>query len=417
MYCGECGTKNNQGDRFCAECGKPLAQEETKEIVTNSPNIVTQPRQPMSKKNKIIITVVTVIILLLGAGYKVGSDLTSPKKVADDYIQASISQDADKLYKYLKIEGDTTFVSKKIFKELLKTNKIETTGIKNYKITGVEYGEGKLTAEVTFTYTKEGSSTERTDSIKLTKQKDKKFLIFDNWEIADLSSSSITMENYTIKATKGSTVTFAGIKLTDKYLDKDKSTSYLDVYVLPQVFTTKTNLKAVLTNGLEIEEKVTPSAYYDSYTISFDEDSLTEEAKQKIITKAKETLTTVYTNAINQTAFSEFKSNFAHSNLDLTNLETAYNSLLSDLTNSSTTLTSIEFTDVSIYDLKINNNGNLEVEVKTKYNYTVTYTDWDDTVQTKENSDYSYMTVVLKYDKGTYYVVDLDDLEDYFSKY
>jgi len=415
MFCGECGAKNNNQDAFCSECGAPLVHEETtKQGVTT--NVVKTPKKPMSKKNKIIIAIVAAVVVLLGIGYKVGSDATDPKKVADDYIQATISQNGDKLYKYLEIEGDKTFVSKKIFKNLLKANKSSTSEIENYKITDVKYGDGKLTAEVEFTYTMKGSSKERTDSINLTKQKEKKLLFFDNWKISD-DISSLIQEDFTIKVTKGSTVTYAGVKLTSKYLDKDESTSKLDVYVLPQVFTAETKIKAVLPSGIEIEDEVTPSSYRTSYTVSFDEDNLSASAKEKITTKAKSALTTIYTNAISKKTFSEFKSSFEHGKLDLSDFETNYTSFLSDLDDWSTKLTSIEFTNVSIYDVEINEDGNLEVEVKANYDYSVTYTNWDDEVQTHEDSDYSYMTVILAIDKNEYYVIDAYDLEDYFSKY
>ena len=415
MFCGECGAKNNKEDRFCSECGAPLEQEEAQETTTN---VVKKPRQPMSKKNKIIVAVIAAIVVVLGIGYKVGSDMTSPKSIASDYIKAVVSNDSDRLYKYLEIEGDKTFVSKKIFNELMSnTDDSNSSSIENYKITNVEYGDGKLTAKVYFTYTIKGSSLEKTSSISLTKQKDKKFIIFDNWKISDLSTDSTIIKDYKIKVTKGSTVTFAGVKLTDKYLDKEESTSKIDVYSLPQVFTTKTTLKAELPSGLEIEEEVTPSSYYSTHTVTFDEDSLTEAAKEKITEKSKEVLTTIYESAIANKQFSEIKSSFEHGNLDLTDLETNYNSFVSNLTNSSNTLTSITLTNLTLYDLDLNDDGYLEIEFRVNYNYSISYANWDDEVQTHHDSDSDYMTVVLAYDNGEYYLVDFDSLDYYFSRY
>ena len=415
MFCGECGAKNKKNDAFCSECGAPLEHEDEKQVVTT--NVVKKSKQPMSKKNKIIIGVIAAMVLLLGIGYKIGSDITNPKAVAKNYIQATIDKDGDKLYKYLELDGDKTFVTKKIFKSLLKNSDIESSNVENYKITEVEYGDGKLSAKVKFTYTIKGSSSEKTDTVNLTKQKDKKFLFFDNWKIADMTAENLTMKDYTIKVAKGATVTYAGVKLTDKYLNKDESTSKLDVYVLPLVFTTETKLKTVLSNGLEIEETVTPSKYYSTHTVSFDEDSLTESAKEKIVNKAKESLNTIYTNAIARKQFNEIKSNFEHEGLDLSDFESSYNEFVSDLEDAYSKLTSINFTDLSIYDLEIDEDGNLEVEVKVNYDYTVSYTNWDDEVETHEDSYYSYMTVVLAYDKDAYYLVNIDDLEDYFSRY
>ena len=220
MFCGECGAKNNSEDRFCSECGAPLVQEENK-TNTNS-SIVKKPRQPMSKINKIIVGLVIIVIAILGVLYKIGSDITNPKTIANNYIKATVNQDGDKLYKYLEIEGDDTFISKDIFKELLKNSNTDSKKVENYKITEVQYSDEKLTATVKFTYTVEGSTSEKTSSVNLSKQKNKKFLIFDNWKVKDTSISSVTVENYKIKVTKGSKVTFAGVELNDKYLDKDE---------------------------------------------------------------------------------------------------------------------------------------------------------------------------------------------------
>ena len=413
MYCSECGAKNKKTDAFCSECGHPLMQEDEKQEVTTK---VVKDKKPMSKKNKIIIGIITGIVLLLGIGYKVGSDMSSPKKVADEYIKDVISGDGNKLYKYLELEGDKTFVSKKIFADLVGDSN-SNTAIENYKITDVEYGDGKLTATVKFSYTSKTSSSEKTSSIKLVKESKKKFIVFDSWKINDSSVTAATVKDYTIKVIKGSKLTFAGIEVKSKYLNKDESNSKYDVYDLPLVFSTKTELKVVLPSGMEIKEIVTPSAYYNLHEVSLDENTLSTSEKEKIVSKAKESLTTIYTNAIEQKEFSSFKSNLEHGSLDLSKLESSYNSFLSDLKEATNTLTSITFKDVSIYDLDITNDGYLEVEVKANYDYTVKYTNFNNEEKENSSSSYEYMKLTYAYDKGEYYLVNVSDLEDYFSRY
>mgnify|MGYP004463793465 CR=1 FL=1 len=413
MFCGECGAKNNSEDRFCSECGAPLVQEENK-TNTNS-SIVKKPRQPMSKRNKIIVGLVIIVIAILGVLYKIGSDITNPKTIANNYIKATVNQDGDKLYKYLEIEGDDTFISKDIFKELLKNSNTDSKKVENYKITEVQYSDEKLTATVKFTYTVEGSTSEKTSSVNLSKQKNKKFLIFDNWKVKDTSISSVTVENYKIKVTKGSKVTFAGVELTDKYLDKDDSTTKLDVYKLPVVFKSKTTIKTVLANGLEIEETVTPSTY--AHTVDLDEDNLTAANKEKVISKIKESLATIYTSAIAKKPFSEIKSNFEYNQLDLKDLETSYTDFLSSLESSTNTLTSITFKDISIYDLSLDEDGNIKVKVKANFDYTVSYTNFSNEAATHDDTDYYYITAVLNYNNGSYYLVNINNLKTYFSRY
>ena len=412
MFCGECGTKNEKNSAFCSECGAKLEQNVTLE---ETKNVATAPKKPVSKSTKIVIAVVAIIVVVISVFFIVGSKLTSPKAVAKGYIKAVVEKDANKLYDYLDLKGDTTFITKKMYNELMKESKL-TTDVVNYKITEVEYNDSKLNAEVEFEYATKDSSKENEGVVYLTKLKSKKFLFFDNWQVSNENSLASIIEDYTLKVSKGAKLTYGGIKVDSKYLDKNKSTSSIDVYVLPQVFATKTKVKAELTNGMTIEEEVVPSSYY-SHTIKFSEDSLSASAKSKIIDAAKKSLTTVYTNAIGNKSFNDIKSNFEHKGINLKDLEEEYTELVNDLSSASNTLTSITFKDVSIYDIELNEDGYLEVEVKAKYDYTVKYKSFSDEEKTNEDSDYSYMTVILAEDSGKYYLVDLDDLETYFSRY
>lgn len=412
MFCGECGAKNKKTDAFCQECGAPLTQEVKEEKNTTVQKVV-KPRQPMSKKNKIIVAIIAVVVVVLGIGYKVLSDMTSPKSIAKDYIQATINQDGNKLYKYLELDGDKTFVSKKIFTELLK-NSMGDTNVSNYKITDVEYGSNGLTAKVKFVYTMKDSSSEEDGYVSLVKEKGKKYLIFDNWKLADMSSSNMVVKDYKIQVAKGAKVTYAGIELTDKYMDKKSTDSNMDVYILPQVFTTTATLKAVLPSGFEIEENVTPSSYSNVHTVSFNEDNLTDDAKNKIIDKSKNVLMTLYESAISEKEFSEIKGSFEHNGVDLKKLEKSYSGFLSNMKSAYRTLTSIEFTDISIYDLELTDDGFLEVELSLNFDYSTKYTSWSDEVITDSDDDYDYVYLTFTYDNGEYYLVNFDSLQYYF---
>ena len=414
MFCGECGTKNKKGDAFCKECGSKL---ESVEVTTNKTKkeVSNAPKKPMAKSTKIIIGVVAVIIAAIVALFIVLGNITNPKNVAKEYIQAVVNKDGNKLYNYLNIEGDSTFVSKNVFNNYIK-EKIKDDAVTNYKITDVEYSTGKLQATVRFTYTTKNSSSEKTGKVTLTKDKSKKYLFFDNWKIND-SIDTAVVKDYTLKVTKGSTLTYGGIKVDKKYLDSSKSSTEYDVYVLPQVFGYETVVKAVLPSGLEIEEKVTPSTYYSTHTVSFDEDTLTDAAKNKIIEVAKKDLNTIYTSAIAKKSFADIKSNFDVKGIDLTKFEQSYNNFVTKLGNESNILTSFTVTNASIYDIDLDSNGYLEVEFKVNYDYAIKYTDYSNNEKTHSDSDYDYMTVTLTYKNGTYYLVNINELETYFSRY
>lgn len=412
MFCSECGSKNKQGDLFCQECGASLKNNE-EEPKKSSPKETT-PRKSMSKKQKIIISVVAVVVVAFGVSYKIIGDKCNPKNIAKEYIQAVVSNDADKIYQYFEIEGDKTFVSKKIFKELLKDEKSD---IENFAVSNIKDGQGNLSRLVSFTYTTKNSSSEKTGTITLKKQKGKKFFFFDNWKV-DTGISASVVKDYTIKVPKDASITFAGVKVDKKYKDEDASTDTLDAYKLPQVFSRETNVKLQLSSGMELELDITPSLYYSNYTVNINRQSLSKKETEKITKTIKEAITTIYNSGIERKSFDDIKSNFEKDDLDLTDFSEEYASFIEDLEDASNQLTSIDFTDVELTDFRLNDDNELQASVKVSYKYSIKYKSlFSDEEETRDDSTYSYMTFVLGYKDGEYHIVKPNNLVTYFSRY
>ena len=91
MFCGECGTKNKKNAAYCEGCGAKLKEEKE--------DIPTKEKKPMSKKNKILLILLVIVIACVFALYKVGENLTNPKTIAKDYIKIVINNDLSSLYK------------------------------------------------------------------------------------------------------------------------------------------------------------------------------------------------------------------------------------------------------------------------------------------------------------------------------
>ena len=409
MFCSECGAKNAKNSTFCSECGSKIIEK--KEDKKSSKKI----EKDLDSKNskKVLFVIIVLVIMALGVGYKVCSDLTSPKHIASEYVKAVVSNDTDKIYNYLELKGDKTFITKKVFKTLVK--KTNTSNIENYKVTDVF--KKSLTATVKFAYTTKGSSYESTDTIDLIKAKNKRYFIFDNWKIADVDTSKMIMENYTIKTLKGTELKYAGIKVNKKYLDKSKSDSEYDVYVLPQVFKYETVLTAKLPNGMEIENKVTPSVYYDTITVKFDKNSISKDMEKTLCDTSKSVLTTVYEKAIGNKPVEEVLKEFKHNDIDLSKIELDYKDLVSNLESAINKLIEIKFKDLSIYSLDVKDDGDFEVEFKVNYDYIVEYTTLDSEIKTITKSSYSYITLTYEYENSKFYLKDLENLKTYFSRY
>ena len=156
MYCGECGAKLKKNAEFCGECGAKVHQKEEEEKKTKKVVKKTE-RKPMSKKKKaIIITVVVLVVVVIGS-YWFLSKRFGPEGVATEYLEAMISNDADRIYNALNLSGDTTFTTKEAFKKIFDSLHNGYDDVVNYKVIDVEYNEGKLTANVEFQIASEGS--------------------------------------------------------------------------------------------------------------------------------------------------------------------------------------------------------------------------------------------------------------------
>ena len=149
MYCGECGTQNKKGSKFCEECGSKLQTNEKEEKTKNKVE-----RKPLTDKQKKLYIAIAIVLVILFGGYKYLENETSPKKVVENYLKAVNSNNYKKLYKYSNYDGDKTFISQKQFVELMKEeNKDSKAG--NYVVGEVRYENGNLNAVVTVNTTEQ----------------------------------------------------------------------------------------------------------------------------------------------------------------------------------------------------------------------------------------------------------------------
>ncbi len=427
MYCGECGAKNKKGARFCEECGKPLEavdEKVSKAETSNSKGRRPRPvkkapveKKPMSKKAKVGIIIGVIVAVIVVAFIVIGNMLTDPKKIATEYFEAITSYDADKMYAYLDVK-ESDFANKKIFKKIVDRQLKETKNVPkvtNYKVTSTEKSSSGLVMYVKINYTMEGSTEDKTQTIELTKDKNKKFLFFDNWKIA--MTDVETVEDFELSVMKDSTVTLEGVKVDKKYIDKEESDDSIDVYKLPSLFPLEYEMQVALPLGFTLEDELDAGRYSKSQTVNLDEENIPEAEQKKIADKAKQDLLTLYNSAITNKSWDEIKSGFEYKDADLDDLKEAYEDLKEDLNSSSSTkLTQIEYKDLELRSVDINDDGFLSMYVYAKYNYTVSYEE-DGQTKTKSKSTTDGMYLTYDYKENAYRLVDASSLQTYFSRY
>ena len=98
MFCEECGAKNNKGTAFCEECGHKLPVEVKEAKATKEePKKEKVAKKPISKKTKILVGVIAVVVAALVGTYFYLSSLFTPEKIALKYFKAYANKDADKI--------------------------------------------------------------------------------------------------------------------------------------------------------------------------------------------------------------------------------------------------------------------------------------------------------------------------------
>lgn len=406
MFCGECGTKNKNGAQFCENCGAKMKVEK----VTTKKTEVKE-KQPMSKKTKMILAIVGVVAVIIISLCIYLSTLTNPKNIAEKLFNATTNYDFDAIYEFLDVEK-SDFTTKEMFINIMskEAEGSEKPVIVNYTVSNPIISADQMTATVTVTYLEKDSSNSSTFDVKLVKAKDKKWLFFDNWKV--VMSGMEMAHDFEIQVAKGSKVTVEGIEIGEQYLDKDSSTEQMDVYKMPAMFEAYYGISIELPMGIKKEDKmrVRDESYY-KYRLSVSD--LSDSDKSKFTSTAKSSLGTLYNGVKDQKSFDDIKSSFEYEGADLSDLKSDYEILVKNI---GTSLTSINFTDITLSDISVKSNGNIELYLKAKYNYTVTYESSGET-KTHDSNDYDYLYLTYAYVNGEYKLVDTSSLNTYFSKY
>lgn len=409
MYCGECGAKNKKDAEFCGECGAKLEHEKEEK---NKKEEKKEDKKPMTKKNKIILLVVLILIVLLIIGYSFLNKKYSAEGVATDYLEALISNDADKIYDSLNIDSNNKFTSKETFKKMFEENYKTDIEVLNYTLTDIEYNDGNLSAEVEFKVIYKDSK-EDSITINVVKDSKKKFLVFDSWYVSN-GENALIVNDYTINVPKGAKVSVNDIELDNSYLNKDESTDSKDVYVIDKIFrgtaTIKTNIW-----GIETSKEVNVSSYNDNYTANIDTDTMPEETQNKIQEQVKTDINGIYKNIIDKKKWNDIKDSYAYNKVDLSNLEDEYNDLYEEVAeDDDKTLKKFDITDINISQLSIDE-GRLKVRARVYFDYTIDYKNYKDEVKTTNSDSSAYITLVYDYFEENFKLYDVDNLVTYFS--
>ena len=447
MFCGECGAKNKKGSAFCEKCGSKLEVEEEIEKTTKKDQVKKtnkkeetkkpdkkeevkktekveeikkeepkKERKPISKKNKIIIGIVAIVVAILVAGYMYLGSLCKPEKIAIKYFKAYTSKDADKIANIIKLD-ESDFVSKKLLKEALKDEEkieLENYAIDNTPTTTKEItkalgikAEDDMSKSIRIKYIKKGSSKEYYKTIKLVKSKNKKYLFFDNWVV---DSSDLIAKDYSLSVPADSKVSLNGIELGKKY-KKDNSSSY-DSYLIPSILKGTYKAKVTLKSGIELTGTLKVDGNYGS----FSSNNLKFESKteKKFVNEIKENISLIYNSVLEDKSFEDIKDSFDEDSRD--NFENTFNTIKQNALSEYSKLKEIKITNAEIRYFNISED-NVRFSVQVTYDYKVEYKNGEETKEYSKTGRTTTIYVTYKLDNKSYKLSKIESLPTYFSHY
>lgn len=383
MFCENCGKENIKSAKYCEDCGHQLNNVK---------------RYEFSKKNKIFIMALLIIISLLGITYIGLSSSLSPSSIAKAYFISVMDGDTDRLYKYMNLDN-SGFTSKEIFK---KVSGIKKQDMLNYSLVSEEKSTDGLTSTVKINYTLIGEYSAQTATIHLIKNKKNKFLIFDNWKINDDTISIV--KNYSVTAPKNSKVLFEGINLDKSYLD-NKSKAY-DTYKIPALLKGKYKVNVTLENGLMLEDIINVNDYGANLTSL----NISQKEIKKISKLLPKTIETLYQNAIDNKSYDVIKKDYEYAGGSFINLKNSYETFKNQITSSG--LKKFKVNKVVIEKSKLSGSY-LTVNADVSYEYTSSHEFLGESreVNKKENDT---MYFDFDYVNNEYKLVDISSMARYF---
>lgn len=186
MYCQECGAQNDNGAKFCEECGA-LLEQQTDQQTDQQHRIpaASQKKEVKRKKNPVmVIEAVALIVLSLLCCYQV-KRINNPENLVKRYMDAVFEQDWEEAYSYLDLpEEDTEYLSASSY-AVSRLSK-EFADVTNYAIETDKYRKenSDIVRSYIVNYRKRGNASELSMYVPVTKGRNRRFLVLDDWKIS-----------------------------------------------------------------------------------------------------------------------------------------------------------------------------------------------------------------------------------------
>ena len=347
MICNNCGTKNENDAVHCKKCEKNLINKEKKSIFDRIDSLSNT-----IKKLLFILLFIAIVVagIYFGLRYVYG-----PRKTVENYMNAIIDKDYDKIVDYALGDEDLTFIDKKEVEKEIKENIEEQEEIRNYDITKIKYKDNELRAiaKVSVIY-----ANDKTDDIEIELINRGSRNVFKNkWKIISDNLIDINLEkNYNVAVPKGSSITVDGIKVDKKYLLKDNNKyKGLDLYELPVILSGTHKLSLVINKEIVTKKIDTEKLIKLNDIIQITEDDLSDESIEELNKRVEESLTSIM-NDLTQTEQIVITNDYSKY-VDEKHLQEIFEDKREDLLKDNKELTNFKITNTLLSNVSVDKKG------------------------------------------------------------
>lgn len=357
--------------------------------------------------------------------FEVGKSQCTPEKAAMDYFGALESQNWNSAYQKLDV-GNSEFLTEKNF-EAAQKKTAEDEKITNYEVLPAKQTDalttgtsgkntGSLSKDVTIQYLTKGSSSPKRQVFSLVKQPGKKWFLFDSWKIG---TDNLVTPEVTISAPAEVTVSLGDIKLSSKYLVKDKDSDSNDsgkalvTYSVKEIFSGNYTIKATSPNTEDYTHPVNVDESASEFMVSRGDLKLKQSILDSVAKQPGEIIKALYSSALAGKDFDSVSSYFVTDRNDQDTLRDKYNDIR-NLVAAGTDggFKSIDFTSFTPeVDSSSSNTENIVVNTDVNYSYTaVPDSFFSDTPATPYNGkESSSFQMKFRNEKGKWLVADMCD--------
>lgn len=476
MFCPNCGTNCKEGATFCGNCGFALNANQTQanaQPVANpapqateatpvqqaapvQPVAPVQPAAPAApkssfdfkkllnetilpfiKKFKVALIAVAALIVAIIAFCIIGSSVSNPENVVEDYIEGLKSSDWEAVYDTLAVE-ESEFVNYDLFVKYQENQTTNYSDITNYTVTDYNekisdaanklsnyFGLDEYTSDATeslsdgfvktytVTYVTKNSSYEKTMTINLVKQEEKTWLFYPTYKV----STEDIIGSHSVRTYEDATVTIDGVKVTEVEQDDSYSdNSGIVKYTVPAMFRGSHEVKVSHPLCEDYTTNITVSSYSDT-TSATNVLVIKDSVKSTLAKTSEDSIKKIINGIMSGKTFDSLGITCTKESENLTDIKNKYSSISSYLKKDDGTglkkITLTEFTDGSS-QTKLSSDGTYSCFTRFSYSYTETYKSWNGDVIESSGDNTGYMYLDYVYENGNWVLEEIGTYRIYY---